>query len=101
MVISTTLSFIHVWIYSMQVFNIKTHSDMDSRFIFYKVRIINEDFINPSVTYGLWPEMSPDFYLFPVVTSNISYICYSVWLWKIYKSCVFVTDYRGYKIGLG
>lgn len=74
---------------------------MDFRFIFYKVRIINEDFINFLVIYGLWLEMSLDFYFFLVVISNISYICYSVWLWKIYKFCVFVIDYRGYKIGLG
>lgn len=74
---------------------------MDFRFIFYKVRIINEDFINFLVIYGIWLEMSLDFYFFLVVISNISYIFYSVWLWKIYKFCVFVIDYSGYKIGLG
>lgn len=44
---------------------------MDFRFIFYKVRIINEDFINFLVIYGIWLEMSLDFYFFLVVISNM------------------------------
>lgn len=78
MVIFIILFFIYVWIYLMQVFNIKIYFDMDFRFIFYKVRIINEDFINFLVIYGIWLEMSLDFYFFLVVISIISYICYSV-----------------------
>lgn len=38
---------------------------------FTRWELLMRIFITPSATCGIWPKISPDFYLFPVVTSNM------------------------------